>query len=163
MFIKPKLSGGHHCDHNQTAAKQTKPIKARRTEPGSLYCTANLDQQSETAARLKALRGRWSTSPPSSIFPSNYVFIRGGGGAIKCFQDCGSIYWLVSAVSGRRCASRWTTRGPPRGPAQASPPPGGVALFGSAELLGSDLEREKTRKMKSGRRAAPAAGSNSNG
>lgn len=86
-----------------------------------------------------------------------------GGGGIKCFQDRRSVYWRVSAVSGRHCASRWTTRGPPRGPAQASPPPGGVALFGSAERLGSDLQREKARKVRSGRRAAPAAGSNSNG
>lgn len=50
---------------------------------------------------------------------------------------------LLPAVSGRRCASRWTTRGPPPGPAQASPPPGGMALFGSEKLLESDLNREK--------------------
>lgn len=160
MFIKPELSGGHHCDDNQTVTKQTKPIKARRTEPGSLYCTANLDQRQEAAARLKALRGRRSTSSPSSIFLPQFIFIRGGGGAgggIKCFQDRPSVYWLLAAVSGRR-ASRWRTRGPPPGPALASPPPGGTALFGSGELPGSDLEREKRRKMKKGgREAAPAA------
>lgn len=152
MVIKPEFSRGHHCDDNQTVTKQTKPIKARRTEPGSLYCTANLDQRQEAAARLKAPRGRRSTSPPSSIFQSQYI--RGGG--IKCFQDRPSIYWLLAAVSGRR-ASRWTIRGPP-GPALASPPPGGTALFGSGELLGSDLEREKRWKMKNrAREAAPAA------
>lgn len=71
VFIKPKLSRGHHRDDNQTITKQTKPIKARCTEPGSLDCAAHLDQERGTAARLKALRERWSTSPPSSIFLSN--------------------------------------------------------------------------------------------
>lgn len=145
VFIKPELSGGHHCDDNQTVTKQTKPIKARRTEPGSLYCPANLDQGQEAAARIKALCGRPSTSPPSttSIFLSHHIFIRGGGrGGTKCSQDRPGIYWLLAVLSGRR-ASRWTTRGPPPGPAPASPPPGGMALFGSGELLGAALEREK--------------------
>lgn len=57
LFIKLKLSGGHHCDNDQTVTKQTKPIKARLTEAGSLDCVANLDQEQGTAARLKALRG----------------------------------------------------------------------------------------------------------
>lgn len=155
MFIKPELSGCHHCDDNQTVTQQTKPIKARRTEPDSLYCTAHLDQRQEAAARLKALRGSSSTSSPSSIFLSHYIFIRGGGG-IKCCQDRPSIYWLLAAVSGRR-ASRWRTRGPPPGPALASPPPGGTVLFGSGELLGSDLEREMRWKMKNGGREAASA------
>lgn len=31
VFTKLELSGGHHRDHNQSVAKQTKPIRARRS------------------------------------------------------------------------------------------------------------------------------------
>lgn len=143
VFIKPKLSGGHHRDDNQAITKQTKPITARRTEPGSLDCAANLDQERGTAARLKALRGQWSPSPPSSVFLSNSSSSSSSSsGGINSFQDRLRLYGLLRAVSGRRCASRWTTRGPPPGPARVSPPPGRMALFGSGELLESDLNRE---------------------